>query len=320
VIAFVLSGACHALVTATCSFFGNGSSILPLERWPFDTVRVTVNWAPACFNFSCVAPPPLVGARAHVEGTVIRVAMYGSDDALPPGVPVAPPPATPSHPSFAAVDLGPLAPGTYTLQVDAHAVTGGVVTDLCRNVDPAVKVTVEQAAGPVAEHTAVEFHNAARDHYFLTYAPHEIADLDGGVHAGWARTGKTLQVFEPNKSGGVGAPTCRFYGLPSAGLDSHFYTSLAPECAAIPGKFDGAWVLESANVFEVRPPDQAKGACGGSFVPVYRLWNRRPDSNHRYTTEIAVVRAMQAQGYVLEGWGPDAAFLVFMCSPPTPAQ
>ncbi|MCC6194337.1 MAG: c-type cytochrome, partial [Burkholderiales bacterium] len=36
--------------------------------------------------------------------------------------------------------------------------------------------------------TVVEFYAIARDHYFMSAAAQEIADLDSGVHAGWVRT------------------------------------------------------------------------------------------------------------------------------------
>jgi hypothetical protein len=48
-------------------------------------------------------------------------------------------------------------------------------------------------------------------------------------------------------------------------------------------------------------------------VPVYRVWNGRVDSNHRYTIDIAVRDAMVAAGGIAEGYGPNA---VIMCAPP----
>jgi hypothetical protein len=47
------------------------------------------------------------------------------------------------------------------------------------------------------------------------------------------------------------------------------------------------------------------------------LWNQRADSNHRYTTSTATKVQMLAQGYVAEGYGPDA---VGMCAPPGTAM
>jgi len=50
-----------------------------------------------------------------------------------------------------------------------------------------------------------------------------------------------------------------------------------------------------------------------STAPVYRLWNRRADTNHRYTIDPAIRAAMLAQGWIAEGYGPNA---VAMCAPP----
>jgi len=47
-------------------------------------------------------------------------------------------------------------------------------------------------------------------------------------------------------------------------------------------------------------------------VPVYRVWNDRADTNHRYLTDLALRDVMVAQGGVAEGYGPDR---VDMCAP-----
>jgi hypothetical protein len=154
------------------------------------------------------------------------------------------------------------------------------------------------------------------DHYFTSADPGEIADLDNGVHQGWSRTGLTFNVFAPSKSGRSGVPVCRFYGLPSAGLDSHFYTADQNECAGIPDTFHGAWQLESNDVFEVRMPT-ADGVCAPAFVPVYRLWNQRADSNHRFTKDLNVARDMKARGYYWEGWGLGVAMCAAVTALPS---
>jgi len=46
-------------------------------------------------------------------------------------------------------------------------------------------------------------------------------------------------------------------------------------------------------------------------VPVYRLYNNRADTNHRYTTSLAIRSQMIAKGYIPEGYGPNA---VAMCA------
>jgi hypothetical protein len=72
------------------------------------------------------------------------------------------------------------------------------------------------------------------------------------------------------------------------------------------------FAYESPAVFYVDLPNTTTGACPPLTAPVYRLWNQRSDSNHRYTIDPAVKAQMIAKGYVAEGYGPDA---VIMCYP-----
>lgn len=69
------------------------------------------------------------------------------------------------------------------------------------------------AAIPVGEQaTAVEFHHADLDHYFVTAAQGEIDDLDTGVHPGWMRTGYRFAVMKPASASTTARPpsgTCR---------------------------------------------------------------------------------------------------------------
>ena len=161
---------------------------------------------------------------------------------------------------------------------------------------------------------AVEFYNASLDHYFVTASAEEIGKLDTGVLRGWTRTGQSFSVADPSTVAAGINPVCRFYGLPSAGLDSHFYSASPAECDAVKQRFAGAWDLESDDVFKVGLPDAQTGRCAAGTIPVYRSWNGRTDSNHRYTTSLATQQEMIAKGYVPEGYGPgDAA--VAMCSP-----
>lgn len=53
-------------------------------------MRIQGVWVPFCTNFACQTPPNLVGNVAQVEGATIKLDIFGSDDALPSGVPVSP--------------------------------------------------------------------------------------------------------------------------------------------------------------------------------------------------------------------------------------
>jgi hypothetical protein len=162
------------------------------------------------------------------------------------------------------------------------------------------------ASSPLA--SAIEFYNASLDHYFITAAAPEIAALDSGTTVGWQRTGNAFNVYaQANASANA---VCRFY-IPPARGDSHFYSASSGECADVLAKFP-FFTYESSNVFHVATPDIATGACDADTVPVYRVWNGRADSNHRYTTSRSVRDLMVAAGWIAEGYGPDA---VIMCAP-----
>jgi len=173
----------------------------------------------------------------------------------------------------------------------------------------ALPATPLAAAGLV---DAIEFYNASLDHYFVTAYPDEIGKLDNGFFVGWARTGQSFKVLDASTVAAGITPVCRFYGSPTAGLDSHFYSASPAECEDVKRKFAGIWLPESANVFEVYLPNTTTGACPSGSLPIYRSWNNRLDSNHRYTTDLATQQAMIAKGYVAEGYGPTP---VVMCSP-----
>jgi hypothetical protein len=166
--------------------------------------------------------------------------------------------------------------------------------------------TAASAQGTLVD--VVEFYNATLDHYFISSLPADIAALDSGTLKGWARTGQVFKAYDAPAAGT--SPVCRFY-LPPASGDSHFYSASPVECAEVAAKFP-AFSYESQSVMHVGLPDAATGACSPGWAPVYRLWNQRADSNHRYTTDRGLRSQMLAQGYVAEGYGPEG---VAMCSP-----
>jgi len=105
---------------------------------------------------------------------------------------------------------------------------------------------------------------------------------------------------------------CRYYGNPAYGLDTHFYSASAEECAAVHQNWPNAWKLESTNVFRIYVPDVVTGACPPGTLPVYRTWNHRADTNHRFTMDPGVQVMMMGRGSVAEGYGNPP---VGMCSP-----
>ena len=164
-------------------------------------------------------------------------------------------------------------------------------------------------AVPVAPTLAVEFHHGALDHYFLSSLAPDIDSLDSGRAVGWVRTGETFKVMPVGSAAPplVFGPVCRFLIPPDKG-DSHFFSASADECTTVLAltatnpNFAG-YVHETPSAFFAVLPDQVTGACPGTLRPLYRLWNGRVDSNHRYTVSTAIRMQMIARNYVPEGYG-----------------
>jgi len=160
----------------------------------------------------------------------------------------------------------------------------------------------------LAPKNVVEYYNATLDHYFMTLLNVEVADLDAGDFSGWARTGLSFKAW-PLAADGT-SPVCRFY-LPPARGDSHFYSASPGECDDVHSRYPD-FFFESPEVMYIALPDAVTGACAPSTIPVFRLWNARVDTNHRYTSDPTIKAAMIAKGYIPEGYGPDG---VIMCAP-----
>ena len=183
-----------------------------------------------------------------------------------------------------------------------------------RGVGTSLVLAILVLVTPHAEATVdvIEFYNASKDHYFITWQPEEIDALDSGDIKGWTRTGQQFRAHETAVNGTN--PVCRYY-IPEQG-DSHFFSASPAECAKVRNFYPG-FVEESDRPMHVAMPHQATGECKSSDEPVYRVWNRRLDSNHRYVTSLAMRDQMVAHGWNAEGYGPDA---VVMCSPRSAAE
>ena len=207
--------------------------------------------------------------------------------------------------------LGVLAAGKYDVNVRR-------VIPSRLDEDVSFKITVTAAAAPASIPT-VEFYNAALDHYFLSANVAEIADLDAGRHPGWVRTGGTFKVYDGPATNA--RAVCRFYITPAFG-DSHFFSANRDECASLDlENYDRAilgdlseprYLDETAAAFYVLLPDLVTGICPANSQPVYRLWNGRADSGHRFTTSGGTRAEMVAAGFISEGYGPLG---VAMCAP-----
>jgi hypothetical protein len=181
----------------------------------------------------------------------------------------------------------------------------------------AINFAGAQVTLPALSVAAIEYYNASLDHYFISPLLPDIDALDSGRIAGWTRTGQTFRVYPSQASGGPNVnPVCRFYIPPEHG-NSHFFSASPEECAAIRGKIGtdpnySNYVYETPNAFYVALPDATTGACAAGTGSVYRLWNQRADSNHRYIGDSSLRALMLGKGYASEGYGPDG---VSMCVP-----
>jgi hypothetical protein len=211
--------------------------------------------------------------------------------------------------NFANVDLfayGPLPVDGVTAQFAGRA----------NAVNAASNYAGQSASLPAGAITVVEFYNQALDHYFVSPLAPDIDALDSGKFEGWARTGLSFYAY-PTAAAGAAAvnPVCRFFIPPQHG-NSHFFSASPAECAVVLAwigtnpSFSG-YVLETPAAYYIALPNTTTGACPAGTVPVYRLWNQRFDSNHRFTIDPVVKAQMVARGYVAEGYGPDA---VSMCA------
>lgn len=155
----------------------------------------------------------------------------------------------------------------------------------------------------------IEFYNTVLDNYFITADPVEAGAVDtGAAGPGWIRTGGQFDA-------GGNSPVCRFYGSISPGPNSHFYTVLADECAAlkqlatVTPATQKRWNFESLDFLTGTPG--AGATCPAGTIPVYRAYNngfaRGIDSNHRITTSSTAIQQVVTRGWSNEG--------VVMCAP-----
>jgi hypothetical protein len=195
------------------------------------------------------------------------------------------------------VDLGVLPEGKYTANYASNGSDG-----LHNKI---VTFTVS-----LTYPSAIEYFDRALGHYFYTSNPNEIAILDRG--SDWARTGQSFHVIIPEIGRDLLRRVCRFYGLPNAGLDSHFFSADQSECAFVKFYWSASWLLETDDAFMVGPSYE----CSGGTIPLYRVYNDRPDANHRYTTSLQTRNDMVALGWIVEGAGlPDYPEPHVMCVP-----
>lgn len=156
---------------------------------------------------------------------------------------------------------------------------------------------VAPAAEAAEERNVVEYYNGSLDHYFVTAEPAEAAMLDQGVVVpGWRRTGYEFKSWAPGSASG--SATCRFFGTPGRGPNSHFFTIDANECGLV--RANPNWTFEGL-AFGATPISAA--ICAADRAVVWRLYNNGMggQANHRYLTSHSEIGDMVGRGWLLEG-------------------
>jgi probable HAF family extracellular repeat protein len=143
-------------------------------------------------------------------------------------------------------------------QIVAMSCTAPLVCQQAFRLDPVGAVKM----------SAIEYHHAEWDHYFMTAIPDEIAKLDSGFFHGWTRTGESINVYVGDQVNT--SPVCRFFSTAFDPRSSHFYTPFQDECVLL--QRGATWQFE-ARVFNITVPDGA-GNCPANTLPVYRLYNQ----------------------------------------------
>jgi hypothetical protein len=273
--------------------------VLPPDTWGiYNVPRDPQAFTPSDAVVRSAAYFDAASMRLSVNGNTIRVD-FEYDASAPVGGTV---PA--GMTSFASVRVPGLAPGSYHLEGWGRPKGGG----------EAQRYFVRDfSVGSAAN--IVEYYADALDHYFISAAPDEIAQLDTGA-AGWKRTGLSFKAWlRASDAPPAARPVCRFY---SRGVNSHFYTGDPNECQALQslearqradasskGQSFAGWQYEGIVFYALLP---SNGQCPGGTAPVYRVYNNRAmqsDTNHRFTAD-GLMRVAMA-GWVDEG--------VAFCSP-----
>ncbi|HEY3178495.1 MAG TPA: CAP domain-containing protein [Casimicrobiaceae bacterium] len=263
------------------------AGVVPYQNLPFFSNRWSFSYPGADFTNASVtmsgpAGPIPVAYEAVLNG-------YGDNTIV----------FLPSGFSYAK----PNADTTYTITVSG--IVGSGVPSAIQY--PVTVIDPDVAVPDPLTVDVVEFYNASLDHYFITWVPAEIANLDAGrTPTKWNRTGYTFKAYTSAQSGT--SPVCRFYIPPGKG-DSHFFGRGTAECNATAQQHPD-FVVEEANFMFLFLP--AAGQCPSGTTPIFRVFSNRPDANHRYMTDPAVRSQMVSLGWLAEGDGPN---LVVMCAP-----
>ena len=199
----------------------------------------------------------------------------------------------------------------YSIKAQGRTVVayGRIGAFLCRYSDCEGSVVGNLSVPNSTMFQSTEFFNTILGHFFMTVNEGEKDFIRrGGAGPGWTETGENFSVWSSLRADAATA-TCRFYGDPVIGPNSHFYSASSAECRQLlllqdtttPDK--PRWHGEGYE-FKVSLPSTA-GECSSGLVPVHRAYNngvsRLIDSNHRFVVNKDRLTPLLAAGWKYEG-------------------
>jgi predicted dienelactone hydrolase len=184
----------------------------------------------------------------------------------------------------------------------ADRVTFNAINNVPGGSDDRVTIRKTLAWGSRDELEVVEYVSPTTSKFFMTGRPDEISTLDG-LPQSWQRTGHRFATHRLDAP--VGADVCRFWANDGGALNSHFYSTLAADCALLkaqPWARDEGKVMRAQNliqIFTLLPPTPPP-ICPDNTVKVIRLFNKTT-VNHRYVTETLMARTTLTPNWQIDG-------------------
>lgn len=184
----------------------------------------------------------------------------------------------------------------------ADRVAFDAITSVPGGSDDRVTIRKTLAWGSRDELEVVEYAAPASGKFFMTGRPDEITLLDSFPSL-WQRTGQRFATHRLDAP--LGADVCRFWANDGASLNSHFYSTLASDCALLAAQ---PWARNEGNVMRAQQliqvnsllPPTPPPYCPADTVKVIRLFNKTT-INHRYLNEDLLARTTLTPEWTNDG-------------------
>jgi predicted dienelactone hydrolase len=171
------------------------------------------------------------------------------------------------------------------------------IVNFAGNADDRMQIRKTLGWGPRDELEVVEYALPQSGKFFMTGTPGEIALLDG-LPTLFQRTGVRFATFRQDSTQGL--PMCRFYGNDGGRLNTHFYSTLPADCAAVRAQ---PWAVDEGIAMRATALSSSVAATGCSLPDtekIVRLFNINT-ANHRYLPQSVVERSVFTAEWAAEG-------------------